>query len=178
MSLPKLLPQAVFLDRDGTIGGNGSVLTPDEFVLFPYTQTAINSLKKNGINVFSFTNQPGISRGETTFEKVYAQLLSYGFDDIYICPHIDSDNCNCRKPQIGMLEQASRKHNLDLSKCYVIGDSWRDILAADKAGSKKILVKSGDGLKSIIKLQEEFPTIILDYICENLEEAVHYILNI
>lgn len=177
MLLPKLLPQAVFLDRDGTIGGNGSLLTPDEFVLFPFSQTAINSLKENGIKVFSFTNQPGISRGETTFEKVHAQLLSYGFDEIYICPHTDEDNCNCRKPKIGMLEQAAQKHNLDLLKCYVIGDSWKDMLAADRVGSKKILVKTGNGLKTMKKMQEEFPAITLDYICENLEEAVYYILN-
>ncbi len=144
MSLEKLFPQAVFLDRDGTIGGNGNLVTPEEFVLFPYAQAAINSLKENGI---------------------------------YICPHIDEDNCNCRKPKIGMLEHASRKYHLDLSRCYVVGDSWKDMLAADRAGSKKILVKSGGGLNAMRKLQEEFPHITLDCICENLEEAVDYILN-
>lgn len=177
MAIAKLLPQAVFLDRDGTIGGSGKLLTPDEFVLYSFAQTAINALKDNGVNVFSFTNQPGISRGETTFEKVQAQLLSYGLDRIYICPHTDEDNCNCRKPKTGMLEQASKEYDLDLSKCYVIGDSWRDMLAADSAGAKKILVKSGDGSKSLVKLQEEFPIITMDYICENLHEAVYFILN-
>ncbi len=58
--------QAVFIDRDGTIGGNDQVIYPGEFTLFPNVLKTIQLLKSSGILVCSFTNQPGISKGEST----------------------------------------------------------------------------------------------------------------
>jgi histidinol phosphatase-like enzyme len=58
--------QAVFIDRDGTIGGSDKVIFPGEFELFPFSSKALEILKKADIPVFSFTNQPGnITRRST-----------------------------------------------------------------------------------------------------------------
>ncbi|MDR0267791.1 MAG: hypothetical protein LBJ26_06740, partial [Paenibacillus sp.] len=70
--------QAVFIDRDGTIGGNGHFIHPDDFELFPSAQKAILMLKEQGIKVFAFTNQHRISRGQATMEEFEAQFKTYG----------------------------------------------------------------------------------------------------
>lgn len=79
--------QAIFIDRDGTIGGSDEVIYPGEFELFPFAKEAIRILKEREIRIFSFTNQPGISRAEACIEDFIYELNSFGFDDIYICPH-------------------------------------------------------------------------------------------
>ena len=170
-------PQAVFLDRDGTIGGTGHALLPDAFALYSFARQAIDALKSAGIRVFSFTNQPGIARGEATYEEVASQLLSFGFDGAYLCPHQDGDGCSCRKPLPGMLIQAASEWSLDLSACVVVGDSWRDILAAHAAGAKKILVMTGSGTYALQRLKDLNPEVRLNLIAENLEEAVEAILQ-
>jgi HAD superfamily hydrolase (TIGR01662 family) len=102
--------KAVFLDRDETIGG-GTVQYPKEFVLFPQTLECMESLQQSGFLVFSFPNQPGISRGEAQSEMFEQELLSFGFDGIYLCPHQPEDRCNCRKPATGLLERAAIEHH-------------------------------------------------------------------
>ncbi len=170
-------PQAVFLDRDGTIGGSGKLVKPDDFVLYPYSLEAIGLLKQNRIKVYSLTNQPGISRGETKLSLVREQLMAYGFDKIYICPHTDQDNCQCRKPKPGMLFGAAAENFLDLTCCFVIGDSWRDMLAADAAGTRKILLKTGDGEVSYRRLQDMYSYVSLDYYAKDLYDAVKWIIG-
>lgn len=170
-------PQAVFLDRDGTIGGNGKLIKPDDFILYPYSKQAIELLKKNEIKVYSLTNQPGISTGETELSKVKEQLITYGFDKVYICPHTEQDDCECRKPKPGMLFKAAEENSLDLTRCFVIGDSWRDMLAANAAVTHKILVKTGDGEVSYRKLEAIYSYVSLDYYAENLFDAVKWILG-
>lgn len=170
-------PQAVFLDRDGTIGGSGKLVKPEDFILYPYTKQAIELLRKNGIKIYSLTNQPGISRGETELGKVRKQLMENGFDKTYICPHTDQDNCECRKPKPGMLFRAAEENSLDLTCCFVIGDSWRDMLAAHASGAHKILLKTGDGEDSYRKLQDIYSHVSLDYYAENLYDAVKWLLK-
>lgn len=173
------LPQAVFLDRDGTIGerGRGRSLAPEQFELYPFSARAIADLKSAGIKVFSFTNQPWIQQGETTYEEVERQLLSFGFDRAYICPHGEGSGCSCRKPLPGMLTRASKEWKIDLKNCAVIGDSWRDMLAADAVGAKKILLKTGEGQRTLLRLEEKYPELSLDHVCENLKEAAELILR-
>lgn len=170
-------PQAVFLDRDGTIGGSGKLVKPDDFILYPYSRKAIGLLKERGIKVYSFTNQPGISRGETLLMEVEEQLMTYGFDKAYICPHTDKDSCVCRKPKPGMLLKAADENALDLTHCFVIGDSWRDMLAADAAAAHKILLKTGDGEVSYKKLKDVYPSVFLDYYADNLNDAVKWLIG-
>ena len=172
------LPQAVFLDRDGTIGERGKKrsLLPDEFIPYPFLPDTIAALKAKGIRVISFTNQPWISRGEASYEALEKQLLSFGFDTVCICPHDDGDGCSCRKPLPGLLTKAAAALDLDLTDCIVIGDSWRDMIAAHSAGAKKILVKTGEGRKSLVKMNDEYPFVKIDHVCENLQEAAALIL--
>lgn len=87
MSEGKLDIQAVFMDRDGTIGGTGHFIHPRDFALYPMAQEAIHLLKANTIPVFAVTNQYRISRGEATVADFEEQFRQFGFDQAYICPH-------------------------------------------------------------------------------------------
>ncbi|MDO3410579.1 hypothetical protein QWJ34_12475 [Saccharibacillus sp. CPCC 101409] len=93
--------QAVFIDRDGTIGGTDRVILPGAFTLFPYVQQSMDLLKRLKIPIFSFTNQPEISRGEAAQEDFVAELLGFGFDQVYLCPHEHGTQRGCRKPAPG-----------------------------------------------------------------------------
>ncbi|MFC6116772.1 HAD-IIIA family hydrolase [Sporosarcina thermotolerans] len=173
--------QAVFLDRDGTIGGSDSVIYPKEFTLFPGVADSIQKLKKAGILICSFTNQPGISKGEATYQSFEEELISFGFDKIYLCPHRSTDRCTCRKPSPEMLLTAAKENNLNLQRSVVIGDRWTDLLAADEVGCKKILVKTGSGKDAYNKyINGEFfgrwKDVTPDLIAEDLNEAVNWLL--
>jgi histidinol-phosphate phosphatase family protein len=174
--------QAVFIDRDGTIGGSEKVEYPGELSLFPYTQQSIFRLKNAGIKGFSFTNHPGISRGEAHQEDFVKELLSFGFDDVYICPHQQDAGCDCRKPAPGMLLQGAENNGLHLDKCAVIDDRWTDMIAAEQAGCMKILVKTGAGAKVFNKYQnkeydDKWAEIVPDYIADTLEDAVNWLFK-
>lgn len=139
------LNRAVFIDRDGTIGGSNQIEYPGEFKLFPFTKSAIQKLKDAGLLICSFTNQPGIAAGNSNIEEFRTELLNFGFDRVYICPHAQGEGCECRKPAAGMLVQAAKENNIDLKNSVVIGDRWTDQMAADKVGCFKVLVKTGAG---------------------------------
>jgi histidinol-phosphate phosphatase family protein len=169
--------EAIFLDRDGTIGGDETVHYPGKFELFPYTASLIEKLKNDKIKIFSFTNQPGISRGLAKVEEFKEELIGFGFDRVYICPHDHKEGCSCRKPGIGMLLEAKKAHNLTLENCVVIGDRWSDMLAAEKAGCIKILVKTGSGTASLNEYFEKIKEIQIDYIADDLKHAVSWLYN-
>lgn len=170
--------EAVFIDRDGTIGGTGHFIHPDDFKPYPFSQRAILLLKETGIKVFAFTNQHRIARGQASIEDFQTEFSNFGFDDAYICPHRPEDLCECHKPKPGMLLEAARKHRLDLTNCVVIGDvGATDMLAASEVGATKILVKTGWGMDSLQNYRQPWAHITPDHISENLEEAVHWIIN-
>lgn len=167
--------QAVFIDRDGTIGGTDDVIYPGDFELFPFANEAIKILKQREIRIFSFTNQPGISRAEACIEDFTNELKRFGFDDIYICPHESSEGCKCRKPETELLEKAARENNLVLQKCVVVGDRWSDMVSAAKVGAIKILVLTGAGKDAIGKYRDKWSEYEPDYVAENLLEAVRWL---
>ncbi|MFC9708144.1 HAD-IIIA family hydrolase [Paenibacillus sp. NPDC056933] len=170
--------QAVFIDRDGTIGGTGHFVHPSDFTLFEGAQNSINKIKQVGLKVFAFTNQHRISRNEATLEEFRLQFEEYGFDDSFICPHSDHDNCHCKKPEPGMLLEAAKKYGLDLSRCVVIGDVGdTDMIAAHTVGAIKILVKTGWGVPSLLEYRDKWKTIEPDFIAEDINEAVRWILE-
>ncbi len=174
--------QAVFIDRDGTIGGGSEVEYPGDFTLFNNALLSIERLKKAGIKVLSFTNQPGIAKGIASAIDFERELLGFGFDDVYLCPHDPNHGCECRKPSPGMLREAARHHHLDLSKCVVIGDRWTDLLAAQEAGCYKILVKTGSGMDAFEKYRNskyygEWADVTPDAIAEDFVSAVEWIIN-
>lgn len=174
--------QAVFIDRDGTIGGSDKVIYPGEFELFQNVAESVQLLKKSGILICSFTNQPGISRGEATIQGFETELKDFGFDKIYLCPHQHNEGCLCRKPSPAMLENAAKENNLDLKQCVVIGDRWTDLLAADEVGCKKILVKTGSGKETFDKYKNNeffgrWAEVKPDYVAEDLNEAVKWLIS-
>lgn len=139
------------------------------------------------------SNQPVVARNlcslEQEFEinselkKLLYEANGAYLDDIFICPHhpdrgYPEENkeykidCNCRKPKIGMIEQAVKKHDIDLSESYIIGDTTIDIMTGKNAGLKTIMVKTG------IAGDDNIYDINADYIAEDLLQAVNYILNI
>ena len=166
--------KAIFLDRDGTINKYvGFLRNIDDFELIEGVAEAIKLINQSGYLAIVVTNQPVIARGEVTWEELneihekMATLLGKEgayVDGIYICPHHPDKgfegerpeykiDCDCRKPKPGLLLQAAKDFNIDLSESYMIGDSHRDVEAGENAGVKKsILIKENNenALLSII----------------------------
>ena len=164
--------KAIFLDRDGTINKFVGFLTKiDGMELLPGSAEAIKKINDSGYLAIVVTNQPAIARGEIDFpdlqeihNKLETLLGKEGayLDAIYYCPHHTDKgfegeriaykcNCDCRKPKAGMLLQAAKDFNIDLSQSYMIGDSQRDIEAGKNAGCKEsILLEDGKSLADII----------------------------
>jgi len=153
--------KAIFLDRDGTINKYvGFLDSIDKFELLPGTAGAISKINRAGYLAIVVTNQPVIARGEVTIEeltvihnKMENLLGNEGayLDAVYYCPHhpdkgYDGEvtelkfDCDCRKPKPGMLLQAAKEYNIDLSQSWIIGDSERDIQAGISAGCKAALI--------------------------------------
>ena len=153
--------KAVFLDRDGTINKYVSFLRNiDDFELIDGVSEAIKKINQSGYLAIVVTNQPVIARGEVTWEelneihKKMATLLGKDgayVDAIYICPHHPDKgfegerpeykiDCDCRKPKPGLLLQAAKDFNIDLSQSIMIGDSDRDVEAGEAAGCESILI--------------------------------------
>ena len=157
--------KAVFLDRDGTINKYvGFLRDIDEFQLLPGVCDAIKKINQSGYLAIVVTNQPVIARGEVSYEelqeihnKMETLLGNEGayIDAIYYCPHHPHKgyegeipelkiDCECRKPKPGMLLQAAKDFNIDLSQSWMIGDSDNDIQAGQAAGCKTALVEDGN----------------------------------
>jgi len=167
--------QAIFFDRDGTIGGDNTVHYPGTFTLFPHVASLMERLRNQGMLLIAFTNQPGISKGLAREEEFRTELQDFGFDDILICPHAAEDHCTCRKPSPNLLWQAQAKHDLRLEQCVVIGDRWSDMVAAARAGCIKILVRTGAGESSIRDYADRVEQANVDYIADDLTDAIAWL---
>jgi D,D-heptose 1,7-bisphosphate phosphatase len=192
-SLKKQTPKvAIFLDRDGTINQEVNHLSSQEqFELIDGVGEAICQINAAGILAVVVTNQPVIARGElkeselkVIHNKMDTLLGRHGayLDRLYYCPHHTDTgfegeiealkfDCDCRKPQIGLFTQAKNDLNIVLEKSWVVGDSTRDILAAQNAGMKSILVQTGHAGK------DSSYEITPDFVAEDLNEAVVLILK-
>ena len=156
--------RAIFLDRDGTMNvSKGFISNADDLELIPGTIEAIEAINKSGALAIVITNQPVIARGECSFEELHnihnklkTLLGEKGafVDDIFYCPHHPDKgfegevpelkfDCECRKPKTGMIDEAVKKYNIDLSKSYMVGDSTMDLELARNAGVKSVLVDTG-----------------------------------
>ena len=148
----------VILDRDGVINHDSDqyIKSPDEWKPIPGSLTAIARLNQAGYRVVVATNQSGIGRGlfETDtmiaiHDKMVRALGQVGghIDAIFFCPHTNDDNCECRKPKAGMFREIAARFNADLTGVPAIGDSLRDLQAAEAAGAQPVLVLTGKGRK-------------------------------
>ncbi|RKW34383.1 MAG: HAD-IIIA family hydrolase [Lachnospiraceae bacterium] len=156
--------RAIFIDRDGTINvSKGFISKADDLELIPGSIEAIKAINKSGALAIVITNQPVIARGECSFEELHnihnklkTILGEKGafVDDIFYCPHHPDKgfegevpelkfDCECRKPKTGMIDEAVKKYNIDLSKSYMVGDSTMDLETARNAGVKSVLVDTG-----------------------------------
>jgi len=146
--------RAVFLDRDGVLNRafvrNGKPYPPanvEELEILPGARKACSDFRKAGLLLIVVTNQPDVARGTQTREGVEAineaLLDSLRVDDIRVCYHDSADECRCRKPEPGLLLEAARDWNVDLSKSFMIGDRWKDIEAGRRAGCKTVFVAYG-----------------------------------
>lgn len=170
--------EAVFIDCDGTIGGTGHFIHPRDFQPYTYSVEAIRLLKANKLRSFALSNQHRISKGEATLQDFEQEFDLFGLDDAFICPHSSAAGCNCHKPRTGLLEKAATVHQHDLTKTAVIGDvGATDMLAADKVGAYKILVRTGWGEKSLGRFRHTWKDTKPDYIALNLLEAVKWIIK-
>jgi D-glycero-D-manno-heptose 1,7-bisphosphate phosphatase len=145
---------AVFLDRDGTINAatvrEGKSYPPStlaEFRLLPGAARAIAALRQAGYLAIVVTNQPDIATGKQTramVDEMNSRLAELtGVDDIRVCPHVDADACDCRKPKPGLLLAAAADHGVDLSHSFMVGDRWRDVDAGRNAGCRTFLIEMG-----------------------------------
>ncbi len=137
---------ALFLDRDGTlIPDVGYLSDPEKVALLPDVVTALTDAKARGYKLVIVSNQSGIARGyfdEATAHRVQARVndmfeaRGVTFDGVYFCVHGPDDGCACRKPSPGMLLDAARDLDIDLSRSIMIGDKPSDIEAGRHAGCR------------------------------------------
>jgi histidinol-phosphate phosphatase family protein len=154
----------VFLDRDGVINKKAPegdyIKSWREFEFLPGSLEALEILSKKGAEIYLISNQAGIARGvmrkedlEEINKNMEEELKKRGVEikGAYFCCHGWNDNCSCRKPEPGMLLQAGRDHQINLTKSVFIGDDQRDMLAGQAAGCKTILIDSNRNLLMVAK---------------------------
>ena len=148
---------AIFLDRDGVIIENRPqyVCSWEDVRFFPQAVRALQRLKNMPYKIVVVTNQAGVSRGviplsvvEAINRRLWEEIEYAGgrIDGIYMCPHKPEDDCNCRKPRPGLIEQAARDLSIDLQSSLLVGDMFTDLLAGKAAGVARLaLVRTGLG---------------------------------
>ncbi|MEO8484997.1 MAG: D-glycero-beta-D-manno-heptose 1,7-bisphosphate 7-phosphatase [Betaproteobacteria bacterium] len=150
----------IILDRDGVINHDSDqfIKTPDEWRPIPGSLEAIARLSHAGYRVAVCTNQSGIGRGlfdmatlNAIHNRMHRALALAGgrVDAVFFCPHTAEAHCECRKPHPAMIIEAGRRFGADLSTVPCVGDSLRDLQAADAAGARPILVLTGKGEKTL-----------------------------
>ena len=182
-----LLKKVVFLDRDGTINRDSSdyIKSREEFEFLSGSLAAIKNLTLNGFVSIVITNQSAVPRNlislrelESVHNMLTATVALAGGEikDIFYCPHMPEDGCDCRKPEPGLIHQARKKYAIDLSAAVMVGDCAKDIECARRAGcDRAVLVKSGkeDDVEDELKTRQIFP----DYVAEDLLDAAKWIIS-
>ena len=157
---PKRAVKLVILDRDGVINRDSDqfIKSPDEWRPLPGSLEAIARMNHAGFRVVIATNQSGVGRGlfematlNAIHEKMHRALGLVGghVDAVFFCPHTADAQCECRKPKSGMLKEIGLRFGADLTGVPCIGDSLRDLIAADAAGAQPILVLTGKGERTL-----------------------------
>jgi D-glycero-D-manno-heptose 1,7-bisphosphate phosphatase len=194
------MQRAVFLDRDGVInhmvynpdyGLVDSPIKPSEFALLPGVGEGVKQINEMGFLAIVISNQPGIAKGkfckellDAITDKMHQTLNAQGakIDSVYYCLHHPDavleeyrQNCHCRKPKPGLLEQAANEWDIDLSTSYFIGDGITDVAAGQAAGAICLYV----GSRKEYVLDEFYRKgVEPDYIVGSLLEATHVIRKI
>ncbi|MBM3249775.1 MAG: HAD family hydrolase [Candidatus Omnitrophica bacterium] len=182
--------RAVFLDRDGVInrypGDFQYVKSWKEFRFLPRVKSPLRKLTRAGFKIFVISNQAGVSKG--IYSKKELRLITrnmlknlgsgISISRVYYCIHRKEENCDCRKPMTGLVDNAlsglkKRGIKVDLSESFFVGDTIRDVETGKRAGLKTILVFSGKEKPANAKKWEHLP----DFTAAGLKEAADIILK-
>ena len=150
----------IVLDRDGVINRDSEqfIKSPDEWRPIPGSLEAIARLHHAGFRVVVATNQSGIGRGlfdmatlNAIHEKMHKALAQAGgrIDALFYCPHTADSDCECRKPKAGMLREIGLRFGVEMTGVPCVGDSVRDLEAAEAVGAQPLLVLTGKGEKTL-----------------------------
>ncbi len=173
----------VILDRDGVINFDSDmyIKSPAEWRPIPGSIEAIARLGQSGYRIAVATNQSGIGRGlfdMATLNAINDKMMEMVFrqggriDALFFCPHTAAEECRCRKPRTGMLEEIAARFHAELKGVPVVGDSLKDLQSAESVGAQPILVLTGKGRKT--QADGGLPRKTLVF--ENLAEAARYII--
>lgn len=167
--------RAVFLDRDGVL--NASVVrggkpyppaSAGDVEILAGVPEACARLRDAGFVLIGVTNQPDIARGTTSAAQVAAinavVTACVHLDALTVCPHDDDDDCACRKPRPGMILEAARRWDVDLSRSVMVGDRWRDIEAGKAAGVATVLVE-----RNYDERRSDAPDLVVDSLAQSVE---------
>ncbi len=187
----------VILDRDGVINLDRPdfVKSADECVPITGSIEAIARLSQAGFTVVIATNQSGLARGkfdlddlEAMHEKLTQLVEDHGgeISAIFYCPHAPEDHCKCRKPKPGLVDAIEAEFNISAEGAPFIGDTLRDLQAAISKGCQPVLVRTGNGLKTLEDLQypdsdstDDLPGLTLEQvqIFDDLAAAADFLIN-
>jgi D-glycero-D-manno-heptose 1,7-bisphosphate phosphatase len=173
--------RAVFLDRDGVLneaivreGRPYSPMTIEQLKLVKDAAPALNRLKAAGFLLIVVTNQPEVARGTQSRAEVEAMNATVAselpLDGFFTCWHDDPDDCQCRKPKPGLLQEAAARLTIDLSRSFLVGDRWRDIDAGANAGCRTVLIDH--------HYHERPPDHEPDHRAQTLADAATWILEV
>ena len=154
------MTKLIILDRDGVINKDRDdfVKSAEEWIPLPKSADAIAFLNQAGYTIAVASNQSGLGRGlfdiaalHQMHAKMYRTVNQAGGNiaGVWFCPHTPDDNCHCRKPNTGMIEDILQRFNADACDTYLVGDSLRDLQAIATMGGKPVLVLSGKGKKTL-----------------------------
>jgi D-glycero-D-manno-heptose 1,7-bisphosphate phosphatase len=143
----------IFFERDGILNltrverrFQTAPRTLEEFLPNPAAREPLRYLKEQGFVLLVTTNQPGVSRGYLSrreLDRMHDLLRrQFPLDDVLVCPHDESDDCDCRKPRAGLLTEAAFKWHIDLERSFVVSDKWQDAEAARTVGATSLLIES------------------------------------
>lgn len=176
---------AAFLDRDGVlVEERGYITQAAQLRLLPGAAQAVRELRDQGLAVVMVSNQSAVARGllrpaelDELHRALRAMLAEGGavLDGVYACPHHPEGvvaelrlSCACRKPAPGLLRQAARELDLALdARSVLAGDQWTDLQAAQAAGVRGVLVRTGKGRLLEERARRELPDVaVIDSLAE------------
>jgi D-glycero-D-manno-heptose 1,7-bisphosphate phosphatase len=173
----------VILDRDGVINHDSDqyIKSPAEWRPITGSIEAIARLHQGGWRIAVATNQSGIGRGlfdMATLNAINDKMMEMVFrqggriDALFFCPHTAAEGCGCRKPRTGMLEEIAARFHIELKGVPLVGDSLKDLQAADAVGAQPILVLTGKGPRTRDEGRMPRRTQVFD----NLADAARHIV--
>lgn len=185
------MKRAAFLDRDGTLNAKklAYVTRPEDLELLPGAAEGVRRLREAGYLAVLATNQSAVARGLVSpagLEAIHARLAELlaaegaALDALYVCPHLKEGSvegfslaCHCRKPLPGLLVDAARAMGLALEESVMIGDALRDLRAGRAAGTRTVLVLTGNGAES----EKLAPPGLADHVAADVAEAAAWIIR-